>query len=46
MPTLANGIDTALVKQFSANINILSQQKGSRLRGAVRLKTDVVGEDT
>ena len=39
-------IDAALVKQFNANIDILSQQKGSRLRGAVRLKTGVVGEDT
>lgn len=46
MPTLANGIDTALVKQFNANVEILSQQKGSRLRNVVRLKTDVVGEDT
>jgi hypothetical protein len=39
-------IDAALVKQFNANVEILSQQKGSRLRGAVRLKTGVVGEDT
>src|SRR3990167_8589894 len=39
-------IDAALVKQFNANIEILSQQKGSRLRNAVRLKTGVVGEDT
>ncbi len=46
MPTLDNGIDTALVKQFDKNVEILSQQKGSRLRGSVRLKTDVVGEDT
>ena len=39
-------ITTAFVKQFNASIDILSQQKGSRLRNAVRLKTDVVGEDT
>src|SRR3990167_982138 len=39
-------IDAALVKQFNANIEILSQQKGSRLRNSVRLKTGVVGEDT
>lgn len=37
-------IDAALVKQFNANIEILSQQKGSRLRSAVRLKTGIVGE--
>ncbi len=46
MPTLNNGIDTGLVKQYNANVEILSQQKGSKLRNAVRLKTDVVGEDT
>ena len=39
-------IDAALVKQFNANVEILSQQKGSRLRNAVLLKTGVVGEDT
>lgn len=39
-------INTAFVKQFNANIDILSQQKGSKLRNAVRLKTGVVGEDT
>lgn len=39
-------IDAALVKQFNANVTILSQQKGSRLRGAVMLKSGVVGEDT
>lgn len=46
MPTLANGIDTGLVKQYNANVEILSQQKGSRLRSSVRLKSDVVGETT
>lgn len=39
-------IDAALVKQFNANVEILSQQKGSKLRNTVRLKTGVVGEDT
>uniref|UniRef100_A0A6M3K434 Putative capsid protein n=1 Tax=viral metagenome TaxID=1070528 RepID=A0A6M3K434_9ZZZZ len=39
-------IDAALVKQFNSAVEILSQQKGSRLRGSVRLKTGVVGEDT
>ena len=39
-------IDAALVKQFNANVEILSQQKGSGLRNAVRLKTGVVGETT
>lgn len=39
-------IDAALVKQFNASVEILSQQKGSKLRNAVRLKTGVVGEDT
>ena len=39
-------IDAALVKQFNTNVEILSQQKGSRLRNAVLLKTGVVGEDT
>lgn len=46
MPTLDNGIDIALVKQFNANVDILSQQKGTRLQPAVRLKLDVVGETT
>ena len=46
MATLANGIDTALSKQFNANVEILSQQKGSKLRNTVRLKTGVIGEDT
>jgi len=39
-------IDAALVKQFNSSVDILSQQKGSRLRNAVRLKPGVVGEDT
>lgn len=39
-------IDAALVKQFNADVTVLSQQKGSKLRNTVRLKTGVVGEDT
>jgi hypothetical protein len=39
-------ISAAFVKQFNANLTILSQQKGSRLRNCVLLKTGVVGEDT
>jgi len=38
-------ITTAFVKQFGMNIDILSQQKGSKLRNAVRLATGLVGED-
>lgn len=37
-------IDAALVKQFNSDITILSQQKGSRLRDKVMLKTGIVGE--
>lgn len=37
-------IDTAFVKQFGSTIEHLAQQKGSRLRGAVRNET-VVGEE-
>jgi len=39
-------ISTAFVKQFASNIEILSQQKGSKLRNAVRIKPGVVGEET
>ncbi len=39
-------ITAHMVKQFNANVEILSQQKGSKLRNAVRLKTGVVGEET
>jgi len=39
-------IANILVKQFNANISLLSQQRGSKLRNAVLLKTGVVGEDT
>ena len=38
-------ITTAFVKQFGANLALLVQQKGSRLRGAVRIETGVVGEE-
>lgn len=38
-------IDTVFVKQFSDNIQLLSQQKGSKLRNAVMVKTGIVGED-
>lgn len=34
-----------MVKQFGANVEYLVQQKGSRLRNAVRLETGIVGED-
>lgn len=36
-------ITTAFVKQFGRNIDFLVQQKGSRLRPAVRVETGVVG---
>ncbi len=36
-------IPTSFVKQYSANVQLLSQQKGSRLRRGVRVET-VVGE--
>lgn len=39
-------ITTAFVKQYSDNITILSQQKGSKLLGTTMTKTDVVGEET
>lgn len=38
-------IDTVFVKQFSANIMLLSQQKGSKLRDKVLYKGGIVGED-
>lgn len=37
-------ITTAFVQQFSANVFLLSQQKGSRLRDAVRVDSGVNGE--
>lgn len=38
-------ITTHFVKQFSSNVEILSQQKGSKLRNAVMVKTGLTGED-
>jgi len=38
-------ITEAMVKQFGSNVEFLVQQKGSRLRSAVRVETGVVGED-
>lgn len=39
-------VTTAFVKQYSDNITILSQQKGSKLLGSTMTKTDVVGKET
>lgn len=38
-------ITVAMVKQFGANVDMLSQGKGSVLSGCVRLETGVVGEE-
>jgi hypothetical protein len=38
-------ITTWMVKQFGQNVEYLVQQKGSRLREAVRLETGITGED-
>ncbi len=38
-------IDTAFVKQFGNNVEFLVQQKGTRLRNAVRVETGIVGEE-
>jgi hypothetical protein len=38
-------INTAAVKQFGSNIEMLVQQKGSKLRNAVRIETGIVGEE-
>nr|NIO10633.1 hypothetical protein [Deltaproteobacteria bacterium] len=40
---MSDQITTAFVKQFGRNIDFLVQQKGSRLRPAVRVETGVVG---
>lgn len=37
--------DTIYAKQFQNNVMMLSQQRGSKLRNKVMLKTGVVGED-
>ena len=41
---MSQQITTAFVQQYSANVQMLSQQMGSRLRDAVRLET-VVGKN-
>ena len=38
--------DTIYAKQYGSLVSLLSQQKGSRLRDAVMVKTGVVGEET
>jgi hypothetical protein len=38
-------ITTWMVKQFGSNVEFLVQQKGSRLRDAVRMESGVTGED-
>ena len=40
---MSNQITTAFVEQYSSNIQMLSQQRGSLLRDKVRLET-VVGK--
>lgn len=37
-------VTTAFVNQFGSNVDMLVQQKGSRLSRAVRLETDLTGE--
>ena len=37
-----DAINTSMVKQYSANVQHLLQQRGSRLRGAVTLETGKV----
>ncbi len=41
---MSQEITTAMVEQYKQNVDLLSQQKGSRLRNAVRIET-VVGEN-
>ncbi|MCK9326770.1 MAG: phage capsid protein [Bacteroidales bacterium] len=38
--------DTIYAKQYGSNVSLLAQQKGSRLRNAVTVKSGVVGEET
>lgn len=38
-------VSTAFVKQFASNIMMLAQQKGSKLRNSVLVKTGIVGEE-
>jgi hypothetical protein len=41
---MSQEITTAMVQQYHANIQMLSQQKGSRLRSACRVETGIVGK--
>jgi len=40
---MSTQITTAMVEQYSSNVQILMQQKESRLRGAVRVEAGIVG---
>jgi len=42
---MSTQITTAFVKQYSANVQLLVQQMGSRLRGAVTLEAGKIGEE-
>ena len=42
---MAYEITTAFVKQIGSNVDMLLQQKGSKLRNAVRVETGIVGEE-
>ena len=42
---MSTEITTAMVEQYSANVQILMQQKESRLRQVVRVETGVVGKN-
>ena len=42
---MSTQITTAFVKQYSANVQLLVQQMGSRMRNAVTLETGKVGEE-
>jgi hypothetical protein len=42
---MSTQVTTAFVKQFSANVQLLVQQMGSRLRNAVTLETGKIGEE-
>lgn len=43
---MSDQITTAFVQQYSSTVMMLAQQKKSRLRNTVTLKTDVVGKTT
>lgn len=42
---MSTEITTAMVEQYSANVQILMQQKESRLRSLVRVETGVIGKN-